>query len=67
MKNIYQQNIEPKKATITLGTMILNVYQIDHGSYHLTLDSVTTYIGEKPNDLLRFKQSKSELGLQLKN
>lgn len=67
MQKPENNNMEAKKATIYLGNIPLNVYQMHDGTYQLSLDSVTKVIGEERRDLLRFKKSNSELAVQFKN
>ncbi|YAF99525.1 MAG: hypothetical protein AB3A66_29880 (plasmid) [Nodularia sp. CChRGM 3473] len=55
------------KATIHLGSIPIDVYQMPDGSYKLYMESVTEAIKRPNNDLLRFVQSKSPQALPYKN
>ena len=66
MQKPENNNMEAKKATIYLGNIPLNVYQMPDGTYQLSLDSVTKVIGKKRRDLVVFMQSNSSLALPFK-
>ncbi|MCC5619702.1 hypothetical protein LC605_32695 [Nostoc sp. CHAB 5836] len=55
------------KATIYLGKIPLDVYQMPDGSYKLYIESVTDAIKRPSNDLLRFLEGQSAQALPYKN
>jgi hypothetical protein len=55
------------KATISLGSIPLDVYLLPDGSYKLYVESVTAAIDKPSNDLLDFLQGKSPQALPYKN
>ena len=55
------------KATIHLGSIPIDVYQMPDGSYKLYMESVMEAIKRPKDDLLNFLQSKSPQALPYKN
>lgn len=55
------------KATISLGSIPLDVYQMPDGSYKLYVESVIGAIDRPNDDLLRFLQGKSPQALPYKD
>lgn len=61
------QNVKAVKATIYLGNIPLEVYQLPDGSYKLYTPSVTSAIDRESPDLLRFLKGKSPQALPYKD
>lgn len=55
------------KATIYLGTIPLDVYQMPDSSYKLYAESVTGTVNKHGRDLIRFLNGKSPLALPFKD
>jgi hypothetical protein len=63
---IYSQGTKAIQATIFLGNIPLDVYQLPDGSYKLYAESVTGAIDKQGRDLLTFLRGKSLQALPFK-
>lgn len=62
-----EQAVTAVKATIKLGSIPVDVYQMPDGSYKLYVESITSAIGKPNNDLRSFLSGKSPQALPYKN
>jgi len=66
MSESYTPTKKAVKATIKLGDIPLDVYQLPDGSYQLYTESITDAIAQEKKDLLTFLKGKSEQALPFK-
>ena len=66
MTESYTPTKKAVKATINLGDIPLDVYQLPDGSYQLYTESITDAIAQEHKDLLTFIKGKSEQALPFK-
>ena len=64
---IQSQGTKAVKATIHLGSIPLDVYQLPNGSYKLYAESITDAIDRQGRDLLNFLRGKSPQALPFKD
>ena len=66
MTDSYTPTKKAVKATINLGDIPIDVYQLPDGSYQLYMESITDAVAQENKDLLRFINGKSEQALPFK-